>query len=37
MRKPIIVAFHGGARTEKGRITNRQLFTIHHLPFTINY
>ncbi len=36
MRKPIIGAFHCGARTEKGRITNRQLFTIHHSPLIID-
>ncbi len=37
MRMPSIVAFHCGARTEKGRITNRQLFTIHHSPLIIDW
>ncbi len=36
MRKPIIVAFYGRARTEKARITNRQFFTIHHSPIIID-
>ncbi len=36
MRKPIIGALHCGARTEKGRITDRQLFTIHQSPLIIN-
>ncbi len=36
MRKPIIGAFYCGARTEKGRITNRQLFTVHHSPLIID-
>ncbi len=36
MRKPIIGAFHCGARTAEARITNRQIFTLHPSPLIID-